>query len=226
MKEDSIAGHTALDVDMPGRPAASFLANGYHDRQTSRDVETNAFKCGVDTVQFGGKGVGGNAVAKVGAKIEGKNIVAASDTDANGNGIADAEDAADAFIFAAREARSTELLGVKGSGESGTWNQVAADNNAIASRDMFTFNPEGVELGQDPEIEFNQVIIEEFGWSVLVGGHGVGGKAVAKFNSKEEAPAFALCRSADRSALHGCTVLSLSSRFKTKKAGPKVRLSF
>ncbi|MEM6695100.1 MAG: hypothetical protein AAF626_10600 [Pseudomonadota bacterium] len=100
------------------------------------------------------------------------------------------EDEADAFIFAAQEAVSTELLGVKDSGQSGTWNQVAADNNAISSRDTFTFNKDGIELGDDPEIEFTTKTIEEFGFTVSIGGLGIGGNANAKFDTEAGALAF------------------------------------
>lgn len=283
---NAVADKYGVDVSAKDR-----LGKINEDRLNDRDIEAKEFKSGVDAVQFGGKGVGGNAVAKFGEQLEGTNKILASDTDADENGIADAQEAAeafaailntlkdaglteealiqddlgwntvaeafgatfsrdlvnpdnsnfdrdgdgvphrdftntfqnsqvvdedvrvnlvssgiggggganavfetqedaDAFIFAAEEAVSAELLGVKDSGESGTWNQVAAENDALSSRDTFTFNRPDIELGDDPEIEFRQVTLQEFGWTVQVGGDGVGGNATAKFNSEEEALEF------------------------------------
>lgn len=239
------------------------------DRMNDRDVAVKTFKSGQEAVQFGGKGVGGNAVARFGvddgsegdmskeAAVEFAGIIdllkdvglseevlvgddlnfktlaegfgatfskeiinpANSNFDQdrdftktfensqvvdidyqvqlNSSGIGgggtrtifETEEQRDAFLAAIEEGDSAEILGVKGGDGSGTYNALAEDNGAYFSRDTFTFKT-GVEIGDDPDVTFREKEIEEFGWTVQVGGSGVGGNASAKFNTEAEALAF------------------------------------
>ena len=137
------------------------------DNLSGRDVAARELKNGEDGVTFGGQGIGGNAVARFG------------DSE---NSLEAAEEFA-AIINSLKSLGLTEEVLVN---DDLSFTALAEGAGAVFERDLIGSIAEGVDL------PFNVTERESDGlFAVGAGGGGVGGNATARFESSDQAQAFA-----------------------------------
>lgn len=142
------------------------------DKLNDREIVAKEFNNGQEAVQFGGQGVGGNAVAKFG-------------TDDGAS-----RDAAEAFASILNGLKTTGLLEEVLSADEFNFAALAEGAGAVFERETISSIADGVDFdflvkptsedGNNP----GQFLIQ-------AGGQGVGGNAAVRFESEEQAQAFA-----------------------------------
>lgn len=136
------------------------------DRMNDREVSAKEFKNGSDGVQFGGKGVGGNAVARFG----------------------DGENSDEAAAEFAAIINSIKQLGL--AEEVLVQDELNFADLAVAAGSGFARDRVG-SIDDDAEVDFNTNGPRSDGtFGVGIGGTGIGGNAIATFETNEQALAF------------------------------------